>query len=141
MSSSGYHYCPDWVDYPLAATGASGLLVEHVPVICGGYSNNYPASYHDECYKVTANKAVLLGRMSSKRKNAASVVIKNSTLWVTGGYSGNSALSSTDFIYLNGSIHMGNSGWMYFKMSHLELSSDNEARNIWVSIFAAKHVD
>ena len=117
LSCSGYHHCPDWVDYPLAAAGATGLLLEHIPVICGGLSQ-HETLYHDECYKVTANKAVLLGRMSSKRKNAASVVIKNSTLWVTGGYSGNFALSSTDFIYLNGSIHMGNSGWIYFKMSH-----------------------
>ena len=117
LSCSGYHRCPDWVDYPLAATGATGLLLEHVPVICGGHSQ-IESLYHDECYKVTANKAVLLGRMSSKRKNAASVVIKNSTLWVTGGYSGNFALSSSDFIYLNGSIYMGNSGWRNFKVSH-----------------------
>ena len=118
MSSSGYHHCPDWVDYPLGVYGATGLLLEHVPVICGGYSKYPVASYHDECYKVTANKALLLGRMSSKRQKAASVVIKNSTLWVTGGYSGNFPLSSSDFIYLNGSIYMGNSGWIYFKMSH-----------------------
>ena len=82
-------------------------LLKQVPVICGGYSNFH---YFDECYKVTANKAVLLGKLSSKRKLAASVVINNYKLWITGGSFGN-PLSSTEFIHLSGTISIGISGW------------------------------
>ena len=115
LSCSGYHCCPDWVDYPLDVFGATGGLLEHVPLICGGYSNS---QYFDECYKVTSNRAVLVGIMSYKRYGAASVVIDHSTLWVTGGYSdipGNNGffLASTEFINLDGTFSMGNSGWRH----------------------------
>ena len=115
LSCSGYHCCPDWVDYPLDVFGATGGLLEHVPLICGGYSNS---QYFDECYKVTSNRAVLVGIMSYKRYGAASVVIDHSTLWVTGGYSdipGNNGFfsASTEFINLDGTFSMGNSGWRH----------------------------
>ena len=157
LSCSGYHRCPDWVDYPLDVFGATGGLLEHVPLICGGYSNSeyfdecykvtanravligtmlskrYGAAsvvinhstlwvtggyneYFHQCYKVTANRAVLIGIMSSRRYNAASVVINHSTLWVTGGYPdtyGSWFLASTEFINLDGTFSMGNSGWRH----------------------------
>ena len=116
LSCSGYHRCPDWVDFPSDAYGATGGLLEHVPLICGGYTNY---KYFDECYKVTANRVVLIGKMSSKRYGAANVVIDHSTLWVTGGYNWVTGaykgdfLSSTEFIRLDGTIAMGNSGWRH----------------------------
>ena len=109
LSCSGYHRCPDWVDFPSDAYGATSGLLGHFPLICGGYSNY---KYFDECYKVTANRAFLIGIMSSKRYGAASVVIDHSKLWVTGGYNGY-FLSSTEFINLDGTIAMGNSGWRH----------------------------
>ena len=94
--------CSDWVDYPMDVWGATGGLVGSIPIICGGRT----------CYNITANKAVLLGKMTSMRQSAASVVINNKLLWVTGGYQ-----SSTDFIHLNGTISKGNSGCRRSKMT------------------------
>ena len=77
LSCSGYHRCPDWVDFPSDAYGATGGLLEGVPIICGGYSNY---QYFDECYKVTANKVYFFVTMSTKRYGAASVIIDHPTL-------------------------------------------------------------
>ena len=107
--------CADWVDYPIGVYGATGGLVGQVPVICGGWSSGYI----DDCYKVTGNKAVFLGKMKTKRYAAASVVLKNTVLWVTGGKDGiydSSLLSSTEFIHLNGTISNGNSGCRSLKL-------------------------
>ena len=84
--------CADWLDYPIDVYVATGGLVGQVPVICGGESSSFV--YHDECYKVTGNKAVFLGKMKTKRRYAASVVLNDSVLWVTGGSSGSSYLLS-----------------------------------------------
>ena len=78
MSCSGYHRCPDWVDFPSDAYGATGgLLKDVLPIICGGYSNY---KYFDECYKVTANGVYFFVIMSTKRYGAASVIIDHPTL-------------------------------------------------------------
>ena len=116
LSCSGYHRCPDWVDFPSDAYGATGGLLEDVPIICGGYSNY---KYFNECYKVIENGVFLFVVMSTKRYGAASVAIDDSTLWVTGGYNWVAGgyngyfLSSTEFIRLDGT-QPGNSGWRLF---------------------------
>ena len=84
--------------------------MDKVPVICGGYI------YLDDCINVTANKAVLLGKMKKEREFAASVVLNNSVLWVTGGKNVRGFLSSTEFIHLNGTISYGNSGYRSLKL-------------------------
>jgi len=75
-----------------------GGLVTNLPLICGGETDdgfgNKIAS--NECYPKTS-----LGRvfdMNENRRYAASVVLNNDTLWVTGGNNGNKDLSSTEFI-------------------------------------------
>ena len=113
LSESGNYQCSNWIDYPIGVQRATGGLVGDLAVICGGWSG---IDAIDECYKVTANKAVLLGKMTTKRAFAASVVI-NDFLWVTGGWikdnewnTGWHFLTSTNFVYLNGSIQKGNLG-------------------------------
>ena len=111
FSEKNEFQCADWVDYPIDVYDATGGLVGQVPVICGGDSGD--SLFHDECYKVTGNKAVFLGKMKTKRYAAASVVLNDSVLWVTGGFNG-IRLSSTEFIYSNGMISNGNSGCRSF---------------------------
>ena len=106
--------CFDWVDYPIGIFRVVGGLVGNIAIICGGSSGDR----HDECYQVTSNKAVPLGKMTTNRSGAASVVINNDVLWITGGFN----LSSTDFLYLNGTVTEGNSGGRRSKMTNLSLS-------------------
>ena len=106
--------CFDWVDYPIDIFRATGGLVGHIAVICGG---RYVGNRHDECYKVTQNKAVLLGKMTTNRFGAASVVMNNDILWITGGHNG-SYLSSTDFLHLNGTVTEGSSGGRCSKITN-----------------------
>ena len=110
----GNFQCPDWVEYP-DAEYATGGLVGKEALICGG---GFLAT--DECYKIMANKALMVGKMNTKRNDAASVVINSTTLWVTGGEDENdNYLSSTEFVNLDkGSIEAGNSGCKPFKMMH-----------------------
>ena len=112
FSEKNKYQCADWVDYPIDVHAATGGLVGQVPVICGGFFGVYDDPHFvDDCYKVTANKAVLLGKMKTKRRSAASVVLNDSVLWVTGGQNHNSkAQSSTELVYSNGTISNGNSG-------------------------------
>ena len=113
LSDKNKFQCPDWVDYPIYGYGATGGLVDQVPVICGGNSKD---GYRNDCYNVTANEAVLLGKMKEEREFAASVVLNNSVLWVTGGKGVRGFLSSTEFIHLNGTISNGNSGCRGLKL-------------------------
>ena len=118
MSDKNKFQCADWLDYPIDLYGATGGLVDQVPVICGGWSH----VDFDDCYKITANKAVFLGKMKNKRQYAASVVVNNSVLWVTGGINDGATLSSTDYINLHGTNSEGNSGYGSFKMVHSTFS-------------------
>ena len=58
--------------------GATGGLLDGLPVICGG-SN-------DMIHSIAKDQSKFLGQLSVRRKYAASVVLSNNTLWVTGGY-------------------------------------------------------
>ena len=110
LSDQKKFQCADWLDYPIDVYAATGGLVGQVPVICGGNRGyGFSNGYKDECYKVTGNKAVFLGKMKTKRGYAASVVLNDTVLWVTGGWNG-FTLSSTELVYSNGSISNGNSG-------------------------------
>ena len=60
------------------AEGATGGLLDGLPVICGGYKNN-------QIHSIAKNKSKCLGQLSVGRYLAASVVLSNNTLWVTGG--------------------------------------------------------
>merc|ERR1739848_243823 len=61
-----------------ATEGATGGLLDGLPVICGGYKNN-------QIHSIAKNQSKFLGQLSVRRWCAASVVLSNNTLWVTGG--------------------------------------------------------
>ena len=95
LSELGNYQCFDWVDYPIPVYGATGGLLGSNPVVCGGWP------YTDECYKISAKKADLVVKMTTKRGNVASVTINGTLLWITGGAdASNNYLSSTEFIHL-----------------------------------------
>ena len=92
--------CNNWPDFPISVReGATGGLIENTVIICGG-TNGY--NYFDECYSLTSDKAALVTHMSVGRQFAASIVLNDNTLWVTGGYNyyhgGN--LASTEYVTL-----------------------------------------
>ena len=70
---------------PLAkeTTGATGGLVEGVPLICGG--GHWSVGKYDECYIISMTMTSLVTNMKSKRQYAASVVLNSNKLWVMGG--------------------------------------------------------
>ena len=112
MSISGNYHCPNWVDYPLDTIGATGGLLGENPVICGGGTKNLFTGFVDpsaggsnECYLIKAKENVLIAKMTEGRGDAASVVIDDTHLWVTGGrccfgY----IMSSSDYVHINGSF-------------------------------------
>ena len=88
--------CNNWPDFPISVYGATGGLIEDIVIICGGYNN-------DECYSLTSEKATLVTHMSVGGWYAASIVIYDNTLWVTGGYDSGS-LVSTDYVIMTGTM-------------------------------------
>ena len=58
---------------------ATGGLLDGLPVICGG-------EYDNQIHSIAKDQSKFLGQLSVKRVRAASVVLSNNTLWVTGGY-------------------------------------------------------
>ena len=73
-------------------SGATGGLLDGLPVICGGFNDK-------QIHSIAKDQSKFLGQLSVERKYAASVVLSNNTLWVTGGQdqSGND-LKTTEFV-------------------------------------------
>ena len=73
-------------------------------MICGGFNNDifdiYLYSLANECYSFTAKKATLITYMSVERVDAASIVLNDNTLWVTGG----SGLAATEYLTATGTM-------------------------------------
>ena len=88
--------CNNWPDFPISVWGATGGLIGGTVIICGGIG------YVDECYSLTAEKTTLVTHMSVVRSRAASIVINDNTLWVTGGdgYDKGEYLASTEYVTL-----------------------------------------
>ena len=80
--------------------GATGGLLDGLPVICGG-SN-------DKIHSIAKDQSKFLGQLSVRRNHAASVVLSNNTLWVTGGFdqSGNS-IKTTEIVTKDGQTSQG----------------------------------
>ena len=91
--------CFNWVDYPLELDGATGGLLGNTPLICGGWSFGQDI---DECYSLNGVASKFVTKMSVKRRWAASIVLNETILWITGGY-GNGFLASSEYIRLAGS--------------------------------------
>ena len=86
--------CNNWPDFPISVEGATGGLIGNTVIICGGY-------YVDECYSLTSEKVTLATHMSVGRWRAASIVINDTTLWVTGG-SNDGRLASSEYVTMTG---------------------------------------
>ena len=104
MTVKGGQKCNNWPDYPIGVFGATGGVVGNTVIICGGRDTNYVS---DECYSLTSDKATLVTHMSVQRAYAASIVLNDKTLWVTGG--GNDGvnpvrLESTEYVKETGTM-------------------------------------
>ena len=88
--------CQNLAPFAKKTYGATGGLVDGVPLICGGYASGYS----DECYSITKAVTSFVTTMSSKRTYAASLVMEKK-LWVMGGYDGSSYVSSSEFIQIS----------------------------------------
>ena len=94
MSGKGSNECKNWPDFPVSTGGATGGLIGNTVIICGGYEV-------DDCYSLTSQKAILVTHMSVGRYKAASIVLNDKTLWVTGGQNDGEILASTDYVTIN----------------------------------------
>ena len=95
--------CNNWPDFPIDVNEAIGGLIGNTVIICGGWDI-------DECYSLTSEKATLFTHMSVGRYLAASIVINDNILWVTGGYyynvgaDGYAYLASTEYVTVTGTM-------------------------------------
>ena len=101
--------CNNWPKFPFGVAGATGGLIGDTVIICGGSdSGSFDVSlrnYVDECYSLTSEKTALVTHMSIGREDAASIVINDNTLWVTGGYNVNGGyLASTEYVTVTGTM-------------------------------------
>ena len=92
--------CQNLAPFAKKTYGATGGLVEGVPLICGGY---YGGNTYDECYQITKAMTSLVTKMSSKRYTAASVQVLEKKLWIMGGKDGSAGahLSSSEYIQIS----------------------------------------
>ena len=97
--------CNNWPDFPISTYGATGGLIGDTVIICGGFAVGV-FSHVDECYSLTSEKATLVTHMSVGRWYAASIVINDNTLWVTGGYDYYSGgyFASTEYVTVTGNM-------------------------------------
>ena len=97
--------CNNWGNFPISVDGAIGGLVGDTVIICGGKADN--GYFVNECYSLTSEKATHVTHMSVGRRSAASIVINDNTLWVTGGYKYDGeylAFASTEYVTVMGTM-------------------------------------
>ena len=58
--------------------GATGGLLDGLPLVCGGWKD-------DQIHSINTEESKSLGHLTVRREYASSVVLSNKTLWVTGG--------------------------------------------------------
>ena len=97
--------CSNLPPYPLPLYGATGGVINGIPIICGGTTSG---GRTNTCYSFekTSNSWKLHCSLKSKRSHHASTVI-NDALLITGGHDDGSILASTEFIYANGTTQSG----------------------------------
>ena len=83
LSINASSTCFDWPILPNNVYGATGGLVSNTPIICGGIDDASHVS--DECHILDGRKLTLNTTMILKRYKAASIVLNENTLWITGG--------------------------------------------------------
>ena len=92
--------CNNWPNFPIRVEAAIGGLIGDTVIICGGYDGG---GFVDECYSLTSEKAKLVTHMSVARYGAASIVLNDNTLWVTGGVNP-VRLASTEYVKETGTM-------------------------------------
>ena len=97
----------NWPDFPISVYEATGGLIGDSVIICGGWGEIFIPGWGNvynpvnECYSMTSEKATIVTQMSVGRSSAASIVINDNTLWITGGSGSNSELlASTEYVTL-----------------------------------------
>jgi hypothetical protein len=106
LTIRGGNMCKRWPNFPIGLYGATGGFIGNNVIICGGLGS----SKVDECYSLTSSKkATIVPHMSVEREHAASIVLNDTTLWVTGGWNSqllgnNGPLASSDFVTMVGTI-------------------------------------
>ena len=101
LTVKGGYKCNIWEPFQIGVRGATGGVIGDTVIICGGYdgSNNV-----DECYRLSSEKnPQLITHMLVERQYAASIVLNDNILWVTGGWSG-AYLASTEYVTSTGTI-------------------------------------
>ena len=84
--------CNNWPDFPISVLGATGGLIGDTVIICGGEDSD--SNYVEGCHSLTSENPTPVTQMSVNRTGAASIVINDNTLWITGGWY-NGYLAST----------------------------------------------
>ena len=95
LTITGGNMCENWQNFPLSIVGATGGIIGNTIMICGGGNS-------DECYSLTSQEATLVTHMSVERRYASSIVLDETTLWVTGGNGYAGFLSSTENVTMAG---------------------------------------
>ena len=90
--------CREKYNYPMDIRGASGAIIDKSIIVCGGYpttSECHSFGHGDKSWTKIAD-------MTTPRRYAASVPLKDA-LWIGGGIDdGDNVLNSTELVYLNG---------------------------------------
>jgi hypothetical protein len=89
--------------------GATGGVIGDTVIICGGYDGD---DIVDKCYRLTSEETTFVTQMLVERQNAASIVLNDNILWVTGGWSGayvgtgwsGAYLASTEYVTVSGTM-------------------------------------
>ena len=95
--------CNNWPDFPIGVQGATVGLIGNTVIICGGFDGS-SIDESDECYSLTSEEATLVTHMSVVRWGAASIVLNDNTLWVTGGINYGGTLASTEYLKMTGTM-------------------------------------
>ena len=102
LTVKGGNKCNNWPDFPIDVLGATGGVIGDTVIICGGMDYSY--SSLKECYSLTSEKATLVTHMSVGRYFAASIVLNDNTLWVTGGSYIGGYLAYTEYVKMTGTM-------------------------------------
>ena len=106
LSIKGDSNCKDWAQFPKDVSGATSGVIQDTVIVCGGFNYDLYESF-DECYSLNSKGTTLKTHMFDKRAYAASLVIDETTLWITGGWSSDTVsiqaiLDTSELITLEG---------------------------------------
>lgn len=99
--------CTDLADYPMYLGGATGGLIDKRPLICGGHGST---GSNSTCYifKKETNQWQLHANLITERYRAASALLPNGSLFITGGSKSRfGSFASTEIISADGSVNVG----------------------------------